>query len=192
MGSRNARRHAGATQSFSSGKIPDEAIRPKPTNQETAGRTGGLRPSGRNAMAGAKMENSRRGAISIQVTWTTAGAAQTTVSTFPCAMATTAQSSSSGIVPPCSHACSGEYASATAMNSQTASDSTAAAMCKRWRRGRLLRFTSCKSFAIYSAPRRTQAVYEIFCRFKPPPVPHQKRRRNRQADVSRWAFRVRR
>ena len=65
--------------------------------------------------------------ISIPITGTIAGAAQTTVSTFPWAMATIAQSSLSGIVPPWSHACSGVQTSAAAMSSQMASDKTPAA-----------------------------------------------------------------
>ena len=65
--------------------------RPKPMNQETADGTGGARPSGRNAMAMWKTDNSMRGTISIQVTGTTAGTSQATESTFPCANTVTAQ-----------------------------------------------------------------------------------------------------
>ena len=75
-----------------------------------------------------KMENSMRGATSIQVIGTATGMSHATVSIFPCAMATMAQSSSSfGIVPPCSHAWSGVHTSAAAMNSHTASDNPPAA-----------------------------------------------------------------
>ena len=50
-----------------------EPHRPKPTNQETAGRAGGPRPGKRFLSAGMKTENSVRWAISIQVTGKTAG-----------------------------------------------------------------------------------------------------------------------
>ena len=64
-------------------------------------------------------------------------------------MATTAQSSSlSGIVPPCSQACSGVQISAVAMNSQSASDKTPAAKKIRSRVRRLnWHFPYRKSFA---------------------------------------------
>jgi hypothetical protein len=101
--------------------ISDEANRAV-RNQRIRKRqkSGRARPSGRILSAGMKTENSMRGATSIQVTGTTAGTVARRVSIFPCAMATMAQSSSSsGIVPPCSHACSGVQISAAAMNSQT-------------------------------------------------------------------------
>jgi len=83
-------------------------------------------------------ENSVRSAISIQVTGKTAEASHGMTSIFPCAMATMAQSSSSfGIVPPCSHACSGVQISAVAMNSHSASDKTPAAKKIRSRVRRL-------------------------------------------------------
>jgi hypothetical protein len=100
-------------------------------------------------MAVLKTENSIRGVTSIQTTGAAAGTATGAVSIFPCAMQAIAQSSSSGIVPPCSHACSGVQSSAAAMNSQTASDKAAVA---RKRQLRFRRFNGgflyCKSFAI--------------------------------------------
>jgi hypothetical protein len=114
-------------------KISDEAIHPKPMNQETVKRTGGPRPSGRKILAERKMENSGNETISIVVTGVTTGVMAATVSTFPCATMTTAQSSLSGIAPPCIHACKAGYASATVINSQSASDNPAVAACRRSR-----------------------------------------------------------
>ena len=118
-----------------------------------AGRAGGPRPSGRFLSAGMKAENSVGRATSIQVSGRTAGAAHGAASILPCAMATMAQSSSSlGIVPPCSHACSGVQISAVAMNSQSARDKIPAAKKIRSRVRRLnWRFLYRKSFAVLAS-----------------------------------------
>lgn len=90
-------------------------------------RAGGARPSGRFSMAGLKMGNSKgAGVTSIQAVGATTGRSQVDESNGPCAMTTTVQSSWSGIVPPCSQACSGVQISAVAMNSHSASDKTPA------------------------------------------------------------------
>ena len=129
---------------------PTKSGRQSPVNfQDWEEEMGGPRPSGKKAVVGRKTEISMRGAASIPVTGTTAGAAQTTVSTFPWAIATMAQSLSlSGMVPPCSHACRGAQTVATAMNSQIASDTTPDATKRRWRKRRLMgHFLCCKPFA---------------------------------------------
>ena len=97
-----------------------------------------------------KADNSMRRGTSIQETVTTTGMAHATVLIFPCAMQAIAQSSSSlGIVPPCSHACSGVQISAVAMNSHSASDKIPAAKKIRSRVRRLnWHFPYRKSFAI--------------------------------------------
>ena len=62
-----------------------------------------------------------------------AGAADIPESTLPCAKATTAQSSLSGIAPPCIQACSGVQISATAMTSHRARDNPPQATNRRCR-----------------------------------------------------------
>ena len=61
---------------------------PKPTDQETAKKTGGARPDRRFSTVLLKTENSTRGATSIQAIGTATGTSHATGSTFPCAMAT--------------------------------------------------------------------------------------------------------
>lgn len=85
------------------------------------------------------MENSTRGDVtSIQAMGATTGMLQAGESNCPWAMATMAQPSSlSGIVPPCSHACSGVQISAAAMSSHSARDKTPTAKKIRSRVRRL-------------------------------------------------------
>ena len=134
---------------------PASQSRPAYTWEERT--AGGARPGERFLSAGMKTEKSARGTISIHVTGKAVGTWHGGVSIlpcavtamFPCAMATTAQSSSFGIVPPCNQACSGVQISVVAMNSQIASDKIPAARKIR-SRARLLnwRFLYCKSFAL--------------------------------------------
>ena len=100
-------------------------------------------------MDGQKTEISMRGVTSIQATGMATRTVHTAVSIFPWAMATIAQSSLSGIVPPCSHLCSGVQTSVADMNSQMANNKTPVARKRLWRLRRLIKhFLSCKLFAI--------------------------------------------